>query len=141
MPTFLFKTEPSEFSFADLVKKGRSTWDGVSNPTALIHLRACGKGDEVFIYHTGSEKAIVGLARVVKAAYQDPRRPGNNDRGEPKFAVVDLEAVAAAPTAVTLAAIKADSAFKAFPLVTLGRLSVMPVPPALAKKLKSMAGW
>ena len=140
MATFLFKTEPSEFSYDDLANKGPSTWDGVANPAALAHLRTCAKGDEVFIYHTGDEKAIVGLAKVVSAPFEDPKQPGKNDRNEPKFAVVNLQAVKPAKTPVTLAAVKADPAFKAFPLVTQGRLSVMPVPAALATKLKKLAG-
>lgn len=132
---FLVKTEPETFAFADLVRAGQSIWDGVSNPAALIHLRKIRKGDEIFIYHTGSEKAVVGLAVATSAPFEDPKKPGQNDRGEPKFAVVSLAPVRAFATPVTLAAIKADARFAAFPLVTQGRLSVMPVPAALAKAL------
>jgi predicted RNA-binding protein with PUA-like domain len=96
MATYLLKTEPSEFSFADLVAKGSCTWDGVSNATALIHLRAMKSGDEALIYHTGDEKSIVGVAKVTKGGYEDPKQPGKNDRGEPKFAVVDLKPLKAA---------------------------------------------
>jgi predicted RNA-binding protein with PUA-like domain len=140
MATFLFKTEPGEFSYTDLVKEKRSCWNGVSNNAALAHMRTAAVGDEVLIYHTGDEKAIVGLAKVVKAAYEDPEQPGKNAKGEPKFAVVDLSPVKAAKTPVTLAEVKADAKFKEFPLVTQGRLSVMPVPAALDKALRSMAG-
>lgn len=140
MATFLFKTEPGEFSYTDLVKEKRSCWNGVSNNAALAHMRTAAVGYEVLIYHTGDEKAIVGLAKVVKAAYEDPEQPGKNAKGEPKFAVVDLSPVKAAKTPVTLAEVKADAKFKEFPLVTQGRLSVMPVPAALDKALRSMAG-
>jgi predicted RNA-binding protein with PUA-like domain len=140
MPSLLLKTEPSEYSFADLVREGRCTWDGVTNAAALIHLRACAAGDEAFIYHTGDEKAIVGLARVTRAAYEDPAQPGLNARGEPKFAVIDLAPLRAAPTPVPLSRIKADKRFADFPLVTQGRLSVMPVPAALDKVLRQWAG-
>lgn len=140
MPCFLFKTEPGEFAYSDLERDGACTWDGVTNAAALIALRTCAKGDDVFIYHTGDERAIVGLARVTKPAYEDPANPGVNARSEPKFAVVDLAPVARAKVPVTLARIKDDARFKDFPLVTQGRLSVMSVPPALAKILRTWAG-
>lgn len=140
MPTYLLKTEPSEFSFADLVRDKSCVWDGVTNATALIHLRAMSKGDEVFIYHTGDERAIVGLARVTRAAYEDPARPGLNTRGEPRFAVVNLAPVRRVASPVTLATIKTDSRFSKFELVTQSRLSVMPVPPALDTALRALAG-
>jgi predicted RNA-binding protein with PUA-like domain len=138
--TWLVKTEPGEFSFEDLVRKGVSRWDGVSNPQALIHLRAMKDGDAVLVYHTGDERAIVGLAKVERAAYEDPARPGKNERGEAKFAVVDLRAVAAAREPVALARIKSDERFGEFALVRQGRLSVMPVPAELAAVLRSWAG-
>lgn len=140
MATFLLKTEPSEFAFADLPSKGHARWDGVSNAAALIHLRTMAKGDEAFIYHTGDEKAIVGLALVTTAPYADPARPGLNDRGEPRFAVVDLRALRAAKTPVTLAAIRADARLASLPLLKQSRLSVMPVAPALAALLRQAAG-
>jgi predicted RNA-binding protein with PUA-like domain len=140
MATFLFKTEPEEFSYADLAKEKSCVWDGVSNNAALAHLRSCAVGDEVFIYHTGDEKAIVGLAKVTKAAYEDPANPGKNARGEPKFAVLDLKPLRAAKTPVTLATIKSDARFSSFPLVTQGRLSVMPVPANLDAAIRKMSG-
>lgn len=140
MATLLFKTEPSEYSFADLAKVKRATWNGVTSNAALSHLRAAAVGDEVLIYHTGDEKAIVGLAKVVKKAYEDPAQPGLNARGEPKFAVVDLTAIRAVKMPVTLAQIKADTRFAKFPLVTQGRLSVMPVPADLDKVLRALTG-
>lgn len=140
MPTFLMKTEPGEFSFADLVKQKQSTWDGVSNNAALAHLRTMRDGDDILVYHTGDEKAIVGLARVVGSPKADPARPGLNAKGEPKFAVVDVQPVRAAKAPVTLDVIKADPRFATLPLVTQGRLSVMPVPAPLDKAIRKLAG-
>ena len=140
MATFLLKTEPSEYSFADLQRDKSTLWTGVSNAAALIHLRSICKGDELFIYHTGDEKAIVGLARAAGDAQEDPRQPGRTDRGEPKFACVKIEPLKATSTPVTLGAIKADARFKEFALVKISRLSVMAVPPAMNKALRKLAG-
>lgn len=140
MATFLFKTEPGEFSFADLERASPASWDGISNAAANAHLRTCAVGDEVLIYHTGDEKAIVGLARVTGGPAADPANPARLASGEIKFVVVTLEALRGAKTPVTLAAIKADARFKDFPLVTQGRLSVMPVPSRLDRVLRTMAG-
>jgi predicted RNA-binding protein with PUA-like domain len=140
MPTFLLKTEPTEYSFADLRRHKRAVWDGITNNAALAFLRTARKGDEALIYHTGDEKAIVGLARIASDPYADPERPGENARGEPKFAGVDLTPLRAAATPVTLAQIKADRRFAKFLLVTQSRLSVMPVPPELDAALRTMAG-
>lgn len=138
MAMFLVKTEPGTYSFTDLQRDKKTTWSGVTSPAALIQLRLMKVGDEVLVYHTGVEKAIVGLAKVVKAPYEDPDNPGKNDRGEPKFAVVDLAAVKAVKTQVTLAEIKADARFKEFGLVKQSRLSVMGVTSIQSTSLKSM---
>ncbi len=140
MPTFLFKTEPDDFSWDDLVRAGREPWNGVTNNSALMHLRECRPADEVLIYHTGKERQIVGLARVVSDPYEDPEKPGLNARGEPKFAVVDVEAVKPVKAPVTLAEIKADQRFADLWLVKHTRLSVMPVPTRMDKALRSMCG-
>lgn len=140
MALFIFKTEPSECAFADLSPSKPTQWDGVANPGARAHLRTCREGDEVFIYHTGDEKAIVGLARVVGSPYEDPKQKGLNDAGQPKAPVVDLVAVKAVPKPVSLAAVKADAKFKDFALVKQARLSVMPVPAAIEKALRKLAG-
>lgn len=134
MATFLFKTEPSEYSFDDLVREKRCVWDGVSNAAARLALRACAAGDEVLVYHTGDEKRIVGVAKVAGA----PRRDPHSD--DDKSVVVDLVPVGAARSPVTLARIKADPRFKDFALVKQPRLSVMAVPGPLAAALKSMLG-
>lgn len=140
MATFLLKTEPCDYSFDDLVREKRTMWAGVSNPQALIHLRSMKSGDVAFVYHTGDEKAIVGLAKVVSSAYEDPKQAGKNDKGEPKHAVVDLAPVRPAKSLFSLADIKADARFKGFALVTNSRLSVMAVPEALAKVIMQHCG-
>lgn len=134
MAHWILKTEPGSYSFADLAKAGRAVWDGVSNPVALKHLREMAVGDEVLIYHTGDEKAVVGHARVVKAAYPDPKQQ------DAKLVVVDLEAGEPLHSAITLKAIKADPAFADLALVRQGRLSVVPVPATLWKRLLHMGG-
>jgi predicted RNA-binding protein with PUA-like domain len=127
MPQYwILKTEPSVYAFADLQRDGRTRWDGISNPVALKHLRSMHRGDQAMVYHTGDEKRVVGLATVAS---------------EPdEHAVVELEAGRSVATPVTLAAIKADPAFKDLALVRMGRLSVVPVPADLWKKLLGMAG-
>ncbi len=140
MATFLFKTEPGDFSYADLIARKRATWDGVANPGALAALRSVRKGDHILIYHTGDEKAIVGLARAAGDACADPKQPGTTAAGEIKFAVVDVVPVRAAKTPAALATIKADARFKGFALVRQARLSVMLVPSNLVPALCKLAG-
>ncbi|HEV8598044.1 MAG TPA: EVE domain-containing protein [Gemmatimonadales bacterium] len=129
---WLLKTEPSTYSFADLQREQCTTWDGVSNPTALRHIRAMKNGDQAFIYHTGDEKAIVGVARIVSNPYEDPVLK------DPKRAVVDLAPVRPLKHPITLAAVKADSRFADFALVRIPRLSVMPVSPEQWEALLSL---
>jgi predicted RNA-binding protein with PUA-like domain len=118
---YLVKEEPANYSYAQFEHDGGTTWTGVKNPLAQKHLRGIRKGDLVFYYHTGNEKAVVGIARAAGAAYPDPAdRTG-------KAHVVDLLPVRALRQPVTLAAIKADRRFRTFPLTRLPRLSVMPV--------------
>jgi len=130
---WILKTEPSTYSFDDLVGEGNAVWDGVKNPVALKNLRAMVPGDEVMIYHTGDEKAVVGLARVTKAAYPDPKKK------DPKLVVVQLEAGHRLAAPVTLATIKADSTFKEIALVRMPRLSVVPATPAQWRRLLQLA--
>lgn len=130
---WLVKTEPSTYSFADLVRDRRTVWDGVTSPAGLKNLRAMAAGDEVLVYHTGDERAAVGLATVVRGPYPDPQA------GDPKRVVVDLAAGAPLARPVTLADVKADPAFSGFALVREGRLSVVAVPPALWQRLLGMA--
>lgn len=140
MPAFLLKTEPSEYAYADLARDRRTTWTGVSNPAARIVLRTIRANDHAFVYHTGDERAIVGIARVVKGAHADPARPGLNDRGEINFPVMDLAPERAAATPLTLAAMKADPRFRNFRLLTHARQSVVPVPDDLAALIRRLIG-
>src|SRR4051812_29226568 len=118
---WLLKTEPSSYAYDDLEKDRRATWDGVSNPAALKNLRAMKEGDAALIYHTGDEKAVVGTALVVRAAYPDPKSD------DPRRVVVDLTAAGRLPRPITLAEIKALPAFAESPLLRQGRLSVVPL--------------
>jgi predicted RNA-binding protein with PUA-like domain len=132
MAFWILKTEPSTYSFADLQKATRAVWDGVANPVALRHLRDMAVGDDVLIYHTGDEKAVVGHATVVKAAYADPKQD------DARLVVVDLAAGKPLASPVSLKAIKADPAFADLALVRQGRLSVVPVPAPLWARLLEM---
>jgi len=131
---FLFKTEPSTYSYADLVRDKRAVWDGVSNPVALRHLSTLKTGDTVVIYHTGDEKSAVGLARATKDPYPDPKL------GDPKRLVTDLEPDRALPKPVTLAQAKADAVLGASELARLPRLSIMPFTAAQFRRLLELAG-
>jgi predicted RNA-binding protein with PUA-like domain len=128
MPRWLFKEEPSEYSYADLEHDGSAIWEGVANPLALKHLRAVRPGDEVFFYHTGKEKAVVGVMRVTAAT--------TDDEGSPVVTMTPLRELA---YPVSLAAIKAELLFADWELVRLSRLSVMPVPDELWKRIEELA--
>ena len=131
---FLVKEEPENYSFDAFVKDGGTTWSGVRNPLAQKHLRAIRKGDSVLYYHTGKEKAVVGVARAATAAYPDPAdRTG-------KSHVVDLVPVKKLARPVTLAEIKADKRFADFPLTYMPRLSVMPVSEKQWEMILALAG-
>lgn len=130
---WLLKTEPAEYSFDDLLREKKTVWDGVANPLALRHLRAIRRGDELLIYHTGSVRAVVGLAKAASDPYPDPAKQ------DPSLSVVDVVPVRVLARAVDLGAIKADRAFGSFELVRLPRLSVMPVPEALWMRILRMS--
>ena len=131
---WLFKSDPDTYSFADLERDGRTVWDGVSNDLALKHLRSVRRGDQALIYHTGDEKAVVGLAEVVSGAYADPKQK------DPRLVVVDLEARERLARPVSLDEIKKQSALKDFDLVRLPRLSVMPVSETQWDAIMKLAG-
>jgi predicted RNA-binding protein with PUA-like domain len=131
--TYLFKTEPSDYAYADLAHDGRAVWEGVTNASALIHLRGVKKGDTVVIYHTGSEKSCVGLATVARGAYEDPRA------GDPRRVVVDLQPKAALARPVALATFRTDAVLRTTELVRNSRLSVMPLTGAHLARLLSLA--
>ena len=118
---WLFKTEPSVYSYQQLEKDKKTVWDGVKNNLALKNLKDIHKGDQVLIYHTGDEKAAVGIARALGDAYPDPSHK------DPKLLVVDIEAVKSLPRPVSLAEVKANKKLANFDLVRLSRLSIMKV--------------
>ncbi len=132
---WLFKEEPSHYSFADLERDGTTIWDGVDNNAARMHLRNVKTGDRVLYYHTGLEKAVVGEMVVVAGPMPDPA----GDHA--KAVVVEVRAVKAWRQPVTLADIKKDAAFAKWDLVRNSRLSVMPVSPEIWRKLEELAGF
>jgi predicted RNA-binding protein with PUA-like domain len=129
---WLFKEEPSHYSFDALVKDRKTVWSGVRNTVAQKHLRAVRKGDRILYYHTGDEKAVVGVAKALSDAYPDPENE--------QLAAVDVGPVKKLKRPVTLREIKADPAFKDFPLVRISRLSVMPVNDAEWTGIEKRAG-
>ena len=131
---WLFKTEPSAYSFQQLVKDKRTVWDGVKNNLALKHLAGIKKGDSILIYHTGDEKAAVGVARALSEPYPDPAKK------DPKLKVVEIEPDKALPRPVTLAEMKANAKLRTFDLVRLPRLSVMPVSEEQWRIIEGMSG-
>ena len=133
MAYWLLKSEPSTYSYSDLERDKKTTWDGVSNNLALKHLRSMKKGDLAFIYHSGDEKAIVGIAEINSNPYPDPKQQDD------KLVVVDLKAKEKLKNPVTLAAVKAEKEFGQFELVRMSRLSVMPVAAPLWKTLLAMS--
>ena len=140
MATFLLKTEPDDYSYDDLVRDKRTHWDGVRNPTALMNMRAVKKGDKAFIYHTGKERRIAGLAVVVSDVYEDPANPGLTAKGDLKGPLFDIEPVRASTKVYTLADIKGDDRFEGFDLVRLSRLSAMRVPAKLDRIIRKNCG-
>jgi predicted RNA-binding protein with PUA-like domain len=134
MANWLFKEEPTHYSYDDLVRDGKTSWTGVRNPLAQKHLRAVRKGDRIFFYHTGNEKAVVGIAKADGPAYPDPGDTSG------KLYAVDVVPVKKLASPVTLAAIKADKAFADFPLTRMPRLSVMPVDQETWDRIVAMAG-
>jgi predicted RNA-binding protein with PUA-like domain len=135
MPNYwLVKTEPSSYSYEDMEKEQTAVWDGVKNPVALKNLRAMHPGDQVLVYHTGDQKAVVGWATVVSAPYDDPKK------GDQNLTVIDLKAHRRLPQPVTLAQIKSDQTFADLPIVRQGRLSVSPVTAPQWKRLLKLAG-
>ena len=131
---WLFKEEPTHYSYDDLVRDGKTSWSGVKNPLAQKHLRSVKKGDRVFYYHTGDEKAVIGVAKAASDAYPDP-----NDKAG-KLVTVDVVPAKKLKRPVSLAEIKARAFFEDFPLVRISRLSVMPVSDKEWSEIEKMAG-
>jgi predicted RNA-binding protein with PUA-like domain len=131
---WILKTDSEVYPFEQLERDHRTTWDGVSNPVALKHIRSMQPGDELMIYHSGATKEVVGLAKVIGEPVPDPKDKSG------KLTVVDIEAGRRLPRTVPLAEIKAEPSFADLGLVRTPRLSVMPASASQWKKLLAMAG-
>ena len=134
MAYWLVKSEPSTYSWDQLVKEKQTCWSGVRNYAARLHLRNMKKGDEVFFYHSNEGTDIVGIAKVAKEAYQDPTTTDD------KWVAVDLKAHKKLKNPVTLETIKKDKRLAAMALVRIGRLSCQPVSDAEWKVVLELAG-
>ena len=130
---WLFIEEPTHYSYDQLARDGQTSWTGVKNPLAQKHLRSIKKGDRIFFYHTGDEKAVIGIAKAAGAAYPDPADKSG------KLYAVDVAPVKKLKKPVTLAAIKADTAFATFVLTRVPRLSVMPVSDDEWERIEAMS--
>ena len=133
MAQWLVKEEPDHYGFDQLEKDRKTVWAGVRNPLAQKHLRGIQRGDRIFYYHTGKEKAVVATAKAASDAYPDP----SDSSG--KLSVVDIVPEKKLPRPVTLAEIKSDKAFASFPLVRMSRLSVMPVTDAEWARIEKLS--
>ena len=133
MAQWLLKEEPEHYSYDQLDRDRKTVWAGVRNPLAQKHLRSIRRGDRLFYYHTGKEKAVVAVAKALTDAYPDP---GDADE---KLFVVDVAPEKKLSRPVTLSEIKADQAFASFPLVRMSRLSVMPVTDAEWERIEAMS--
>ena len=129
---WLFKTEPGQYSYDKLEREKKAVWDGVANNLALKHLKEIRMGDEILIYHSGDEKAIVGLAEAISDPYPDPRE---NDE---KLVVINIKPIRRLSSPLSLAQIKAVDELRDFDLVRLPRLSVMPIPENYWNKLRDL---
>jgi predicted RNA-binding protein with PUA-like domain len=135
MPSlWLVKSEPAKYAFADLVRDGRTVWDGVRNNTAALHLKAMKVGDQAFYYHSQEGLEIVGIAEVVREAFLDPSDPAG------RFVAVELAPVRPLKTPVTLAQMKANPALADMAMLRLFRLSVSPVRQEEWQTILKMAG-
>lgn len=131
MAHWLMKSEPESYSWSDLVRDGGTEWDGVRNNAARLHLRAMKKGDEAFFYHSMSDKAVVGIMRIVREARPDPKNPD--------WVSVRVEPVKPLARPVTLAEIKAEPRLVKMELIRQSRLSVAPVRDEEWSKIIEMA--
>jgi predicted RNA-binding protein with PUA-like domain len=132
MNSWLVKTEPTAYSFGELTAEKKTLWSGVKNPQAQLNLRAMKRGDQVAVYHTGGEKAVVGLAVVTAAPSPDP-----TDK-DGKRVAVELSPVGPLAAPVTLSTLRAEPGFATSPLITQGRLSVVPLTAAQWKRLSTL---
>jgi predicted RNA-binding protein with PUA-like domain len=130
---WLVKEEPDTYGYEQFERDGKIVWTGVKNPLAQIHLRSIRKGDRILYYHTGKEKAVVGIGKAIRDAYPDPADPSG------KLFVAEFAPEKKLPNPVTLATIKADKVFANFPLVRISRLSVMPVTEAEWARIEKLS--
>ena len=135
MAQWLVKEEPDHYGYDKLEKDGKTVWAGVRNPLAQKHLRTIRRGDRIFYYHTGKEKAVVATAKAASDAYADPGDTSG------KLVVVDVVPDKRLKRPVTLAEIKADKNFASFPLVRVSRLSVMPGTDAEWARIEALSRW
>jgi len=133
MAYWLLKSEPDVYSYEDLVRDKKTEWDGVANNTALIHIRSMKKGELALIYHIGDVRAAIGVAEVISEPHADTKL------NDPKMAVVTVKPKKKLTRAVTLAEIKADPVFAGFDLIRIGRLSVVPVPEKMWKRIEQLS--
>ena len=131
---WLLKTEPGSYSWEQMLKDRRTTWSGITNALALIHLRKAARGDMGLFYHTGDERRIVGVVRIVKGPHPDP------EKNDPKLAVVDVEVVGAVKTPVDLAALRKAPALEGWDLFRNSRLSFVPVTEKQWKAVEKLTG-
>ncbi len=134
MAYWLLKTEPDCYCWDDLVRDKKTSWDGVANALALKNIREMKKGDLALIYHTGGERAAIGVADVVSAPHPDPKED------DEKLVVVDIRIKHKLPRPVTLDEFKADKTFEGWIMLRIGRLSVVPVPEKMWDRIEEMAG-
>lgn len=133
MSLWLLKTEPDCYSWDDLTREKKTAWDGVTNALALKHIRTMKKGDLALIYHTGDERQAVGIAEITSAPYPDPNAE------DERQVVVELKPKRKLKRAITLDEIKANPAFAGWDLLRISRLSVVPVPEAMWKRLEALS--
>lgn len=133
MAFWLLKTEPGEYSFQNLLQQGPDVWDGVKSPAAQKNIKSMQPKDLAFIYHTGKERSLTGVAEIITRPYPDPKGTG--------LYVIDLAPVYRLKRPVSLAEIKQDHFFSGWELVRLPRLSVIPVPPEFWDKIHRMAEY
>jgi len=133
MAQWLVKEEPDHYGYDQLEKDRKTVWAGVRNPLAQKHLRGIKRGDRIFYYHTGKEKAVVATAKAASDAYPDPEDASG------KMSVVEIVPDKKLPRPVTLAEIKSDTSFASFPLVRMSRLSVMPVTDAEWARIEKLS--
>jgi predicted RNA-binding protein with PUA-like domain len=133
MAYWLLKTEPDCYSWDDLVRDKKATWDGVTNALALKHIRTMKQGDLALVYHTGDQRCAIETAMIATDPYPDPK--ADDDR----IVVVELKPMKKLPQPVTLDHIKADPAFVGWELLRISRLSVVPAPPAMWKRIEELS--